>query len=292
MYNLEQLRMFVETVDTGSFSACARKLKKVPSAVSQGVANLEIDLGIELFSRSSRNPYLTVEGKRLLAHARSVLQQMEDMNAVAKGIHQGEETIINIAIEDALITSQFSEILISFSKKFKATTVNVISAASPDIAIMLKEGRADIGIMFLEVEFEKSLTQFFIGNLPFYGVCSPNNTLTENDNISMQDLVPHRQIMLRGQEGRGLDLIPQLSTEVWWTNSFYTIRELVLQDVGWAYLPSSLVDKSINAGLLTKLNLGFDHKPWNLPVELVTPKNPIQGPASTWLSDKLKNLFP
>ena len=48
MYNIEQLRMFVEAVEQGSFSASARKLGKVQSAVSQGINNLEIDLNIQL----------------------------------------------------------------------------------------------------------------------------------------------------------------------------------------------------------------------------------------------------
>ncbi|WP_211217128.1 LysR family transcriptional regulator [Psychromonas hadalis] len=74
MYNLEHLRMFVESAQSGSFSACARKLGKVQSAVSQGIANLEIELNTTLFDRSTRKPSLTPQGERLLPFARSVLQ--------------------------------------------------------------------------------------------------------------------------------------------------------------------------------------------------------------------------
>ena len=62
MYNLEQLRMFIETAESGSFSACARRLGKVQSAVSQGIANLEIELNTNLFDRTSRKPSLTPHG--------------------------------------------------------------------------------------------------------------------------------------------------------------------------------------------------------------------------------------
>jgi len=291
LYNLEQLRMFVETVDAGSFSACARKVGKVQSAVSQGIANLEIDLDTQLFDRSTRKPQLTKEGERLLIYARSVLQQVQEMNAVAKGINLGEETSIKIAIEDALFVPRLSQILLSFGEKFKATPLKIISAASPDIAAIVKEGKADIGLMFLEVEIDKHLVQHYIGNLPFVAVCSPKSELSTIEELTMHDLIPYRQIMLHGQEGEGLDLMSQFSTEVWWGTSFYAIKELVVHGVGWAYLPSSLVADSITRGNLIDLNMSFDHKPWSPLVEIVTAKNRSIGPGLTWLTKELKTLF-
>ena len=59
MYNIEQLKMFVYAVELGSFSASARELGKVQSAVSQGIHNLEIDFNVQLFDRSTRKPTLT-----------------------------------------------------------------------------------------------------------------------------------------------------------------------------------------------------------------------------------------
>lgn len=291
MYNLEQLRMFSETVETGSFSACARRIGKVQSAVSQGIANLEIDLGIELFDRGTRKPSLTVEGERILVYARSVLQQIGEMNAAVKGIYRGEEVSIQIALEDAILVPRLSQVLTSFGDKFRATTIEIISAASPDISNMIKVGRADIGLMFSEMELEKGIEQCFIGNLPFYAVCRPNHALAELEFVAMGDLIPHRQLMLRGEVGTGLDMFPPLSTEIWWANSFYSIRELVIHGIGWSYLPSHFVDGAIKAGRLRKLNLKFDHKPWSPPVELVTQKNKVTGPALSWLSEELKELL-
>ena len=52
--NQEQLLMFQAVIETGS-SAAARKLGKVPSAVSMSIANLEIDLDLTLFDRKAVN---------------------------------------------------------------------------------------------------------------------------------------------------------------------------------------------------------------------------------------------
>lgn len=291
LYNFEQLRMFVEVVDTGSFSACARKVGKVQSAVSQGIANLEIDLDVILFDRSTRIPKLTTDGERLLVYARSVLQQVNEMNAVAKGINQAQESSIKIALDDALLVPNLAKILCAFGDKFRATPIKIMSAASPDIPNMLKEGNADIGLMFLTVQIDQDLLQNYIGNLPFVAVCSPKSKLARFSEIAMQDLTPFRQIMLSGQDGGSLDLMSQFSTEVWWGTSFYAIKDLVLQNVGWAYLPYSLVNTSIENGELVQMKLSFDHKPWCPMAEFVIAKDRPVGPALSWLMKALKDIL-
>lgn len=90
-WNLEQIRLFVSVAERQSFSAAARELKRVQSAVSNGIALLEADLGVTLFERSSgRQPRLTDEGRVLLAEAREVLRQCERLQGRALGLARGE----------------------------------------------------------------------------------------------------------------------------------------------------------------------------------------------------------
>lgn len=60
--SLEQFKALLAAAETGSFSAAARRLGKAQSVVSTAIANLEIDLGLELFDRSGRYPVLTEAG--------------------------------------------------------------------------------------------------------------------------------------------------------------------------------------------------------------------------------------
>jgi DNA-binding transcriptional LysR family regulator len=81
-WNLEQMRLFVSVAEQRSFSAVARDQRKAQSAVSNGIALLEADLGVSLFDRSSgRQPRLTEAGTVLLEEAREVLRQCERLNA-------------------------------------------------------------------------------------------------------------------------------------------------------------------------------------------------------------------
>ncbi len=59
--NQEQLIIFKTVIETGSFSAAARQLGKVPSTVSMSIANFEIDLNLKLFDRIGREPVPTAQ---------------------------------------------------------------------------------------------------------------------------------------------------------------------------------------------------------------------------------------
>jgi DNA-binding transcriptional LysR family regulator len=55
----DAIQVFLAVLDHGSFSAAARSIGRVPSAVSMTIANLEADLNLELFDRRGREPQPT-----------------------------------------------------------------------------------------------------------------------------------------------------------------------------------------------------------------------------------------
>lgn len=90
-YSPEALTAFVETVDSGSFSAAARRLRKSQSTISTAVANLEADLGVTLFDRSSRQPVLTSEGQRVLSYVQAILAASERLDELAVALSSETE---------------------------------------------------------------------------------------------------------------------------------------------------------------------------------------------------------
>src|SRR5712675_543135 len=89
---LDQLQVFLTVVETGSFAAAGRRLKRATSAVSYAIANLEMQLGIALFDRErTRKPALTEAGRALLSKARAVSGEIDDLRATVKGLLGGLE---------------------------------------------------------------------------------------------------------------------------------------------------------------------------------------------------------
>lgn len=291
MYNLEQLRMFVEAAHTGSFSACARRLGKVQSAVSQGISHLEADLNLQLFDRSTRKPTLTAEGQRLLVHAQAVLLQTASLDSAVAAIGRREEALVRLALDSALHMPALNATLARFAEQFCATQIQLISLPSTDVATAVASGKADLGLMFSEIEINTEVDLGFIGNLPFHAVCSPAHPLAELSLVNVEALVPYRQLSLRGMTGKGLDMFPTLAADVWWANSFTALREWVLEGVGWAYLPCHMTADGVAQKRLHPLPLSFDFKPWSPPVDLIKPRHHPLGPTQRWLYEQLQQLL-
>jgi DNA-binding transcriptional LysR family regulator len=98
--SLDQLTVFLTVVETGSFAAAGRGLGRATSAVSYAIANLEHQLGVQLFDRDqARRPALTEAGLAVLSEARSVSAGVDNLRATVKGLLDGLEAQIALAVE-------------------------------------------------------------------------------------------------------------------------------------------------------------------------------------------------
>lgn len=87
MKALQDLDIFVRTVDTGSLSATARAMDLTPAATSAALKRLEAELGVELFVRSTRSLRLTASGEQFLEQCRPALAALQQASRL---MSQGE----------------------------------------------------------------------------------------------------------------------------------------------------------------------------------------------------------
>src|SRR6185503_16918459 len=83
--DLRQLRCLVAVIDHGGFTGAAAELGVSQPAVSRGIAALERELGVRLLRRTSREVAPTAAGERVLARARRLITDVEDLVRDARG---------------------------------------------------------------------------------------------------------------------------------------------------------------------------------------------------------------
>jgi Bacterial regulatory helix-turn-helix protein, lysR family len=96
---LDQTRVFVAVAEAGSFRAVAGRLSRAQSAISHSIGNLEGHLGVTLFDRLAHRPTLTPEGRALLTDARAILLKVDSMRARARGLGEGVDLGLAIALD-------------------------------------------------------------------------------------------------------------------------------------------------------------------------------------------------
>ncbi|MBP1852887.1 LysR family transcriptional regulator [Rhizobium halophytocola] len=98
MDRLSELEVFLAVVETGGFTAAARRTGTSQPAVSKAIGTLEERLGVALFNRSTRNVTMTDQGRRYYDRMRPLIEEIDDANREAMGSRADMSGSIRIAV--------------------------------------------------------------------------------------------------------------------------------------------------------------------------------------------------
>ncbi|MGE8353561.1 MAG: LysR family transcriptional regulator [Pseudomonas protegens] len=285
-FSLEQLQMFVQAAQTGSFSAAARKLGKTQSTVSVAIANLEADLGVELFDRSSRSPVLTASGKKMLLQAEAVLERCLTLQANADGLSQVLEPQLSIVIETPY--GPLMPALREFEQAFPYVDLLIRHPLSGDASELVARGDAVLGIAFSQPGYPQELEFQQMGKLIMLHVCHPDHPLARLDNVTFDDLHVHRRLAFSAHA----DKLPSSEylrcSQLWQAENYLALLEMVRAGLGWATLPRQLIQRELAQSELVELQLGaYPHTDWLVGVDLLWARQRVMGKAERWLKERL-----
>nr|WP_244309088.1 LysR family transcriptional regulator [Pseudomonas duriflava] len=272
------------TAETCSFSASARRLGRAQSAISTTIALLEADLGVVLFERSSgRQPKLTEAGSVLLDEAREILKHCERLESRALGLVRGEEARLRLAYDEAMPYQPVVNSLEALAQAYPFLDVQLASSAQGEVSRKLLERRADLGLMFHHEDVPDALERRRLDNVEMVTVCGAGHLLALQPRVTRQQLAQYRQILIAPYKS-GYPGGEPISPHVWRADSFYATAELLMRDLGWAWLPRHVARYPTYLNHLVEL--ASDWTPPPLVVELVWRRDEPLGPAAQWLAER------
>jgi DNA-binding transcriptional LysR family regulator len=258
-FSSDNVAIFLSVLDHGSFSAAARALGRVPSAVSMAIAQLEAELDLQLFDRSSREVRPTESARALEAEARQMAAQLRRLQAHALSLHQGLERRLTLAIAPELLSAAWSDPLARLADEFPSLEVEVLSAPQSDALRMLHDGAAQLALIYERTRVDERESFQELGSEMLVAVISPLHPLAKerNGRFRLEDLVDMRQIAIVSRDAQDADERVLISRKVWRTDSNLATLRLVQAGLGWAYLPKRLAAPMLDSGEL--LGIGFAH---------------------------------
>lgn len=138
-----QLKAFLETAETGSLSAAARKLGLTQPTLSRQVAAIETRLGVTLFERVGKSMALTPTGLDLLEHARAMGAAAEALGLAATGRSQALDGVVSVSATDAVASYLLPPLVKRLREQEPGIAIEVI--ASNALSDLMRR-EADIAI--------------------------------------------------------------------------------------------------------------------------------------------------
>jgi DNA-binding transcriptional LysR family regulator len=294
--SLDQLRTFIAAADEGSFSAGGRRLRRAQSVVSQTLANLEAQLGVKLFDRSSRSPVLTSQGVALLAEARAVVSRMDVFKAHAKGLSDGLEPELSVVVDVVFPLERLTGAVAAFQEKFPATPLRLYVEALGAVLQPVIEGRCSFGVMGSLPTAPAELTREHLLNVGWAFVVCPTHPLASlKGSIPARVLAQHRQLVLtdRSELSQGKEF-GVLSGNTWRLADLGAKHAFLRAGLGWGGMPVDAIKRDLANRSLVKIRIE-DIPDTRLVMQMsaVFRAHTPPGPAGRWLIERLKsNIAP
>src|SRR5216684_1746689 len=295
--SLDQLRMFIAAADEGSFSAGGRRLRRAQSVVSQTLANLEAQLGVKLFDRSSRSPVLTKQGVALLAEARAVVSRMDVFKARAKGLSDGLEPELSVVVDVMFPLERLTSAVAAFQAKFPATQLRLYVEALGAVLQPVMEGRFALGVMgSLPTAPTPLLTRERLLVVKMLFVASPTHPLASlKGPVPTRVLAQHRQLVLtdRSELSQGKEL-GVFAANTWRLADLGAKHAFLHAGLGWGGMPAHVIETDLANGSLVKIDIeDIPNALMAMAMSAVFRTDRPPGPAGRWLIERLKsNIVP
>jgi DNA-binding transcriptional LysR family regulator len=236
--SIRQLEYLVAVADEPTWAAAARSVGVSPSALSQGLAELERRVGIDMFEPVGRRRKLRVTVMPVLDHARQVVALTRDLVAWSDRLQTAGAGQVRLGLIDVAAVVHFPDVLRAFRTEHGDVDLTLTVASSRSLLDDLQRGVLDLVVCVEPPDPVAGIdcTQLLSEPMVVYG--PPGTTTTDPAQWGPWVFFPEsshtrRLVSARlGELGARLDVAAE-------SHQPDVLREMVLLGLGWTVLPRS-----------------------------------------------------
>jgi len=233
---VQQLDYLAAVADADTWAEAAKGLGVTPSALSQGLAELERRLGVELFERVGRRRVIAEQSAPVLAYARSVLAQTGDLARWVERTQSGATGLLRVGMIDAAAIGHYAHVLRSFRIDRPEVELTLRVAPSADLLRSLEAGELDIAVVVRPEERPPGIEWEEVMEEPLAVYAPPGveagDPSTWGPWVSFNATSHTRQLIAKAVTDAGAPF--EVVAE---SNQPDVLREMVRLGMGWTVLP-------------------------------------------------------
>lgn len=274
MENVMRMRAFARAVESGSFSAAGRQIGAAPSSVSRHIAELEEELGVRLFHRTTRKLSLTESGSLYYEHVLLILAAIDDAKLALSSLDGAPSGVLRITAPGPVARQLTARVLPGFLERYPA--IQVLWSVSDHLVDLVGE-RLDVALRLGRLR-DSSLTVRAIGESRRVVCASPDYVTRHGAPACPADLAAHSCVLFREQPGRnrwefvgpegpvGIDVGGVIVS-----NHVDSLISAAVAGIGICMLPDWNMGIELAEGKLVELLPDYELIPSSTPVNAVFP---------------------
>lgn len=259
MDHFASVRMFVASVQTGSFSAAARKTNTTPSSITRQVAALEDRLGVRLLNRTTRSMELTEAGRVYYERAVHLVREYDEMNHEVANLVATPRGLLRVSASFSLGVTRVAAVLPEFLNAYPEVKVELVLS---DGVVDLVDDKVDVALRISQNLPDSNLIARKLFRYQRVICASPDYLRTFSTPTSPRDLARHECLTFHA--GGGIDF-GRSGDKVWNfrrgskvetvsvdgridSNSLPALIAAALNGFGLFLAPRWMVDEYLNRG--------------------------------------------
>lgn len=184
---LRQLRYAVATADAQSFTRAAAALNVKQITLSRRVHQLEEQLGIKLFERSTRGAEITENGRPFIEQARRIVTDVDNLQITARNVSYGLRGRIAVGYCSPIMAGNLRLAISDYLTKFQDVQFDGIEAGLEKLFQGLHSQVVDVAVAPIGLD-EDGIASHRIWSERLYAVLPVDHALAEKEQIYWQDL--------------------------------------------------------------------------------------------------------
>ncbi len=245
--NLKDFKYLVALADTGHFGKAAEKTFVSQPTLSAQLRKLEEYLGVKLVERRPKNVRLTEVGKQIVVRARRMLDESNEIIALARNNTDPYSGKLKIALIPTIGPYLLPRVMKRIRKALPDLGLMLYEHQTEPLLKLLRDGDIDLGIMALPAPHD-GLESRELYQEEFTVALPNHHPLTDKATIKAQDLRGHRLLLLedghclRDQALEVCSRVGVREAEDFRATSLETLRQMVVAGLGITLLPELAVD--------------------------------------------------
>ena len=295
MVDFKALETFLWVATLGSFRGAAQKLNTTQPAISQRIAQLEHELGVELLQRDRRAASPTPSGRQMMVYAEKLIALRSEMLA-AVGDRSAMRGVLRLGVAETIVHTWLPQLIESVNQTYPNLSLEIEVDITPNLRARLLAQEIElaflVGPLAVSTVRNRPLCEYPVGFLasPSLGLGKQPLSVTE---LAKFPIITFPRKTQPYEMVRALFNRPQLPPiRLHASASLATVIHMAIEGLGIAVIPTAIVEREMADGRLQLLSTDLELAPLSFSASWLASPDTVAVEKIAELASQLAEAQP